>query len=119
MVRWRPGVWTTCLLFFQVMLLAGYSYAHLVVLRLSARAQGILHGCLLLASLALLPITSDASWKAVDAGDPTWPTTSAACSTCYARPHYSQYASPHQESGTGSGSQAPRPKRQVRPKATQ
>ena len=23
-----PGVWTTCLLFFQVFLLAGYAYAH-------------------------------------------------------------------------------------------
>src|SRR6266540_6926461 len=26
-----PGVWTTCLLFFQVLLLGGYTYAHISV----------------------------------------------------------------------------------------
>jgi hypothetical protein len=67
-----PGVWTTCLLFFQVMLLVGYSYAHLVVLRLSGRAQGIVHGLFLLATLALLPITPNEAWKAAEMQDPTW-----------------------------------------------
>ncbi len=27
-----PAVWTTCMLFFQVVLLAGYAYAHLATL---------------------------------------------------------------------------------------
>jgi len=67
-----PGVWTTCLLFFQVMLLVGYCYSHLVVLRLSAKAQSILHGVLLLATLALLPITPSEAWKTTELGNPTW-----------------------------------------------
>ena len=28
-----PAVWTTCMLFFQVQLLVGYGYAHLIVSR--------------------------------------------------------------------------------------
>lgn len=38
-----PGVWTTCMLFFQVVLLGGYAYAHGSVRRLSPRAQGMVH----------------------------------------------------------------------------
>ena len=34
-----PGVWTTCLLFFQVLLMAGYGYAHLLASRLICRRQ--------------------------------------------------------------------------------
>lgn len=45
------GVWTTSMLFFQVMLLAGYLYAHLLTTRLAGRAQILLHSGLLLASL--------------------------------------------------------------------
>src|SRR5580692_3138924 len=47
------AVWTTCLLFFQMMLLAGYLYAHLAVKTLTPRAQVWLHLGLLAASLAL------------------------------------------------------------------
>jgi hypothetical protein len=35
-----PAVWTTCMLFFQAMLLAGYAFAHWSATRLSPRAQG-------------------------------------------------------------------------------
>ncbi len=60
-----PAVWTTCMLFFQVVLLAGYSYAHLITDKLAPRAQGACHLALLLASLAFLPIAPDAeTWKA-------------------------------------------------------
>src|SRR5436190_21466032 len=38
-----PAVWTTCMLFFQVLLLAGYGYAHLSATRLKPRAQALLH----------------------------------------------------------------------------
>ncbi|MEO2167751.1 MAG: hypothetical protein ABGY42_06445 [bacterium] len=38
-----PGVWTTALLFFQLMLLAGYAYAHFVVSRLTWRRQAVVH----------------------------------------------------------------------------
>jgi len=46
-----PAVWTNCLLFFQVLLLAGYAYAHWLGTRRSARLQGSLHMALLAASL--------------------------------------------------------------------
>ncbi len=57
------AVWTTCLLFFQVALLAGYSYAHLITRRLAPRRQSLLHIGLLLASLAFLPIIPSAAFK--------------------------------------------------------
>ena len=44
-----PGVWTTCLLFFQCLLLGGYAYAHLLT-RLPMRKQAIVHMVLLAAS---------------------------------------------------------------------
>jgi hypothetical protein len=50
------GVWTTCLVFFQTLLLAGYGYAHWSTNRLSPRRQWALHTILLLTSLAFLPI---------------------------------------------------------------
>ena len=49
------AVWTTCLLFFQTVLLLGYLYAHLAQ-RLTPRAQVGLHLVLLAASLLLLPV---------------------------------------------------------------
>jgi hypothetical protein len=65
-----PGVWTTCLLFFQTLLLGGYAYAHFSSTWLKPRQQVIVHGILLLLSLALLPITPGDSWKAHVGGDP-------------------------------------------------
>ena len=67
-----PAVWTTCMLFFQVLLMAGYAYSHLVATRLASRRQGLLHGALLAVSAALLvgqialwgtPILPSADWK--------------------------------------------------------
>ena len=42
-----PGVWTTCLLFFQCVLLAGYAYAHCLNYFLPVRKQVMVHGVLL------------------------------------------------------------------------
>jgi len=50
------GVWIVCLLFFQVVLLLGYLYAHALVRRFKARSQGRIHAALLLCSLLTLPI---------------------------------------------------------------
>lgn len=60
-----PGVWTTCLLFFQVGLLGGYAYAHVLVtfLREKRRPQVALHLSLLALAFLLLPITPDPQWK--------------------------------------------------------
>jgi hypothetical protein len=64
------AVWTTCLLFFQLALLAGYLYSHALVRYLKPRAQMLTHGCLLLASMWALPIYPNASWKPSDPSDP-------------------------------------------------
>lgn len=64
-----PGVWTTCMLFFQIVLFAGYAYAHTLTL-LPRKWQGILHGLLLGAAIALLPIAPDAAWKPTGTEDP-------------------------------------------------
>lgn len=67
-----PAVWTTCMLSFQVLLLVGYSYAHLIAGRLSPRAQGMLHLTLLAASLLVLPIIPAETWKPMGDEYPTW-----------------------------------------------
>ena len=38
-----PAVWTTCMLFFQVLLLGGYAYAHWLTHTFRPRMQGIIH----------------------------------------------------------------------------
>ena len=67
-----PGVWTTCMLFFQLLLLGGYAYAHAVSRYLKPRTQTILHGVLLLAALASLPITPSDTWRPNPGDDPAW-----------------------------------------------
>ena len=66
-----PGVWTTCLLFFQTLLLGGYAYAHFSSKLLKPRGQTVLHLALLLLALAFLPITPAETWKAHLSGEPT------------------------------------------------
>src|ERR1051325_10070900 len=58
-----PGVWTICMLFFQVALLAGYAYAHALTHWLKIGKQLLLHVALLLAAGLVLPIIPSASWK--------------------------------------------------------
>ena len=65
-----PGVWATALLFFQLMLLAGYGYAHFIVSRLTWRRQAMVHAVLLGLALAVLPITPDAALKPTGADAP-------------------------------------------------
>ena len=57
------SVWTTCLLFFQALLLAGYAYAHASLRVLRPRARATLHVLLLVAGAALLPVIVGSSWK--------------------------------------------------------
>ncbi len=66
-----PGVWTTCMLFFQSLLLGGYAYAHFVVSRLGPKRQAWVHAALLGAALLTLPITPDADWKPTGGEAPT------------------------------------------------
>jgi hypothetical protein len=60
------------MVFFQVVLLAGYAYSDWITRHLRVRAQAVLHVALLLASLAFLPIVTSARWKPTGAEDPTW-----------------------------------------------
>jgi SAM-dependent methyltransferase/MFS family permease len=62
------AVWTTCMLFFQALLLAGYAYAHLVEKKLAAgRLRALAHTLLLAVAVAMLPIAPSEAWK--PAGD--------------------------------------------------
>jgi hypothetical protein len=77
LLPWFGGtamVWTTCLLFFQTLLLVGYTYAYLISTKLAPRNQFITHvgligtcvtGMLLLALLSNSPVMPSASWKSV------------------------------------------------------
>jgi hypothetical protein len=65
------SVWTTCLVFFQAVLLAGYAYSDLCVSRLRPRAQIKLHSALLIVSLATLPIIPAVHWKPTGAENPS------------------------------------------------
>jgi len=65
-----PAVWTTCLLFFQVMLLCGYGYAHLSVRWLPFRRQAVLHTTILVLACVVLPILPAARWQPTGAEDP-------------------------------------------------
>jgi hypothetical protein len=64
-----PGVWTTCLLFFQAFLLGGYAYAHLLQ-RLRPRTQALVHGALLVVSLIFLPVVPSSGWQPTGSEDP-------------------------------------------------
>ncbi|MCF7958085.1 MAG: fused MFS/spermidine synthase [Phycisphaerae bacterium] len=68
-----PEVWTTCMLFFQVLLLGGYAYAHLLVTYVPPRGQAVVHIGLIIAAILMLPITPDVGWRPVNNGNPTWP----------------------------------------------
>jgi spermidine synthase len=63
-------VWTLCMVFFQLVLLLGYAYAHWLASRAGARRQALVHVALLVASLAFLPIAPDASWKPAGGDNP-------------------------------------------------
>lgn len=65
------SVWTTCMLFFQALLLIGYLYTHWLVNKLNAKCQSWLHGLLLLACLLTLPIGASETWKPQGAENPT------------------------------------------------
>src|SRR6266849_1316699 len=70
------AVWTTCMLFFQVLLLAGYGYAHWLTNSFSnnfsngKKIQAVVHTVLLAAAVALLPISPSEYWKPAGGEEP-------------------------------------------------
>jgi len=57
------AVWSTCMLFFQVVLLLGYLYAHWLHEKLAPRKQAVAHIAALVVSLAALPMLPNPGWK--------------------------------------------------------
>jgi hypothetical protein len=64
-----PGVWTTCMVFFQIVLFAGYAYAHLLT-RLPEKTQFTVHAVLIVGALCSLPIEPSDRWKPGGEADP-------------------------------------------------
>jgi hypothetical protein len=65
-----PGVWNTCLVFFQATLLAGYWYADLLVRRVPAAWQVGVHATVLAAATACLPLAT--GFTAVEGSPSLW-----------------------------------------------
>ncbi len=72
-----PAVWSTAMLFFQVLLTGGYAYAYWLMGR--TKRQSLIHILLVVFAIVVLaflaffwtsPITPDASWKPQDVGSP-------------------------------------------------
>ena len=57
-----PGVWNTCLVFYQVALLAGYAYAHVAPRYLGVRRQAVFHVALVILIGFTLPIGISHGW---------------------------------------------------------
>jgi SAM-dependent methyltransferase len=65
------AVWSVCLLFFQITLLLGYLYAHVLATKVPGKFRSWLHIGLLTASLFLLPVIPSSAWKPNGTEDPT------------------------------------------------
>lgn len=65
-----PAVWTTCMVFFQAALLAGYAYAHATAASLGVRGQASLHVAALVLAFALLPVDVPADLLRVGEANP-------------------------------------------------
>lgn len=65
------SVWTTCMLFFQALLLIGYLYTHWLIHKLNVSRQTVVHGLLLLACLIMLPVGASEAWKPQGSENPT------------------------------------------------
>jgi hypothetical protein len=63
-------VWITCVLFFQMDLLAGYFYAHYISSKLRPTRQLLVHAILLATGLLFLPVVPSSNWKLSGAINP-------------------------------------------------
>ncbi len=74
-----PAVWSTLMLFFEILLTGGYAYAYWLIGRVQAKRQPVVHIALIAFALFLLllfsfvwksPITPDSAWKPESVGSP-------------------------------------------------
>lgn len=56
------SVWSIAIVFFQMALLAGYAYSHLLTTRVPARLTAIVHLAVMLAATPLLPLAIATGW---------------------------------------------------------
>jgi hypothetical protein len=66
-----PAMWTTSMFFFQLVLLAGYCYVHVISRYSSVRTQILVHAALAIAGALLLPIYPSIAYKPT--GETSWP----------------------------------------------
>ena len=69
-----PAVWTTAMLFFQTVLIAGYLYAHLLTRHVAPRAQLVIHLAVWAAALLFLPLAIPEGWRFDPTGPMAWQT---------------------------------------------
>src|SRR5688572_30179305 len=65
-----PTVWTTCLLFFQTLLFAGYALAHLSHSWLRPRMQAAVYVAMLAAAVLLMRVLPSDRWAHGASGEP-------------------------------------------------
>jgi SAM-dependent methyltransferase len=65
------AVWTVCMLFFQVLLLLGYFYAHGSIRWQTPSRQRAVHWIMLAAAVAVMPLAASDTWKPHGGEDPT------------------------------------------------
>jgi hypothetical protein len=65
-----PAVWNTCMVFYQAVLLAGYTYAYACSAWLTRRTQALLHLGMLLVPLLFLPLAVNAQLASDHAENP-------------------------------------------------
>jgi spermidine synthase len=65
-----PAVWSTCIVFFQAMLLLGYVYAHVLSTRVPLRWQRLVHVCVLIVASVTLPMPIEIGEPG--GADPRW-----------------------------------------------
>jgi len=75
------GVWTICLVFFQLVLLLGYAYAHWLTRSRVGSRQFQLHISLLLISCLTLPIIPSSFWKPGHGTEPALQILGLLCAT--------------------------------------
>ncbi len=66
-----PGVWSLCLMFYQCSLFVGYAYAHGLISWVRPGVQWIVHGLVVVAAFALLPVLPGEAWMPSPLDDPS------------------------------------------------
>jgi SAM-dependent methyltransferase len=67
-----PQVWIASMLFFQIVLLLGYAYGHVLSARLSPRRQAVVHVALVVVATIVLPVGVPGDARAPETGNPVW-----------------------------------------------